>query len=577
MSPWKVCVGLLLALVLLPGSATAVDPELALRGVIKQIVQRIEMQPEQRVAGEVLFMPAELLAFYTERDYRPGWRIFTPEGREQAQVFLTRLQTISDEGLCSGDYHHGYFRSLLNELALSSDAGVFDEPRWRGWDDVLLTDALMHYLQHLIEGRVPPDNVQDGWMLRKQPVELNAMVAEALDDERMAQVLKRLQPGHAGYWQLLEVLGWYRELSAKGGWPRIPPGPVLRADEPDPRLPLLRIRLMLSRDLENLPLNVPPKMLPEDVLALKRFQRRHGLKPDGVLGEQTLATLNVPVAVRQRQIELNLERWRWLPQQLGRRYLLVNIADFRVSVVEDGKTVLSMPAVVGNSYRKTPVFSATLRYLEFAPYWYVPPTILKEDKLPAIRRNPAYLERHHYEVVGWDGTTLLDSALIDWQTVDEESFPGVLRQKPGPWNALGRVKFMLPNEYAVYLHDTPERGLFWQQQRSFSSGCIRVQRPLELASYLLADQGWTSAKVREAMRGAAPLRVNLERRLPVHVLYWTAWVDEEGLLHFRDDVYGRDFDLDLALRRELTSCPLSQVALASPEKHDIATTERHEP
>jgi len=568
----------LLFLVLWPTSVAAVDPELALRGVIKQIVQRLEMQPEQRVAGEILFMPAELLAFYTERDYYPGWRIHTATGREQARIFLERLQTLRDEGLCSGDYHLGYFRTLLNDLAVADRETFFDEPRWRGWDDVLLTDALMHYLHHLIEGRVPPDNVQDGWMLRKKPVELAEMVDEALDQEHMAQVLHKLQPGERGYQRLLEALAWYRELSDKGGWPKIPSGPSLHADQPDPRLPLLRIRLMLSHDLDDLPLNAPPKMLSEDIAALKRFQRRHGLKPDGVLGDETLAALNVPVAVRLRQIELNLERWRWLPKQLGRRYLLVNIADFRVSVVEDGKTVLEMPAVVGNSYRKTPVFSASMSYLEFAPYWYVPPTILKEDKLPEIRRDPGYLARHHYEVVGWDGTTPLDPTAIDWQGVDEENFPGLLRQKPGPWNALGRVKFMLPNAHAVYLHDTPDRRLFWQRQRSFSSGCIRVEKPLELASYLLAEQGWSRADVRAAMHGDAPLRVDLERRLPVHVLYWTAWVDEDGLLHFRDDVYGRDVDLDIALARELSTCPARPVALPSPEvRNEAVVSERKEP
>jgi len=242
----------------------------------------------------------------------------------------------------------------------------------------------------------------------------------------------------------------------------------------------------------------------------------------------------------------------------------VNIADFRVSVIEQGKTVLSLPAVVGNRYRKTPVFTAAMRYLEFAPDWTVPSTILYEDKLPLIKDDPGYLERHHYELLV-DGEPV-DPYEIDWEQVSEDAdnFPARLRQKPGPWNALGRIKFMFPNEHAVYLHDTPDRHLFWQQRRSFSSGCIRVQKPQLLAEYLLKEQGWELGDIREAMHDETPLRVNLQRRLPVYVLYWTAWVDEEGLLHFRDDVYGRDIDLDLALRRELSTCRISSVALVAP-------------
>ncbi len=565
MKRYRAIATLLLTMLLLsPVAAAGDDPEAALSGVIRKIMSGIDESPGQRVAGELLFMPVELGAFYRERDFRPAWKIHTVSGREQARTFLAELQTINDEGLCAGDYHHGYFKTLYSDLSIHPDSELFSAPRWRGWDDVLLTDALMHYFKHLIEGRVPPSNVQEGWNLRKKQVELVDMVSVALDEERMAEVMQRLQPAHAGYHQLLKSLSWYRELTEKGGWPKIPPGPALHPDEPDPRLPLLRIRLLLSKDLQELPLNVPPKMLPGDVAALKRFQKRHGLKDDGVLGDQTLAALNVPVAVRLRQIELNLERWRWLPEHLGSRYILVNIADFRVSVVEDGKTVLSLPAVVGNRYRKTPVFAAAMRYLEFAPYWTVPATILYEDKLPLIRKDPGYLERHHFELLV--GGKPVDPFEIDWGQVseDEGNFPARLRQKPGPWNALGRIKFMFPNEYAVYLHDTPDRHLFWQQSRSFSSGCIRVQKPQLLAEYLLKDQGWARSDIRDAMYDERPQRVDLKRSVPVYVLYWTAWVDEEGLLHFRDDVYGRDIDLDLALRRELSTCRISSVALVAP-------------
>jgi len=256
-----------------------------------------------------------------------------------------------------------------------------------------------------------------------------------------------------------------------------------------------------------------------------------------------------------------MERWRWLPQELGEKYLLVNIADFSASIVDHGQTVLSMPVVVGNHYRKTPVFSAAMTYIEFAPYWYVPPTILAEDKLPLIKADPAYLEQHHFEIVAWDKETPIDPQHIDWQTVDSESFPGMLRQKPGGWNALGRAKFMLPNPYAIYLHDTNERRLFNQRNRQFSSGCIRLKRPAELARYLLADQGWNAADVEAAMTGETPRQVYLQHPLPVHILYWTAWVDDTGRVNFRDDIYGRDRDLQKALSRIESGCLLHSPAL----------------
>ena len=277
---------------------------------------------------------------------------------------------------------------------------------------------------------------------------------------------------------------------------------------------------------------------------------------------QPLEALNVPVSQRVRQIELNMERWRWLPRSLGSNYLLVNIADFRANVIEEGKTVLSMPVVVGNAYRKTPVFSAELEYVEFAPYWLVPPTILEEDKLPVIRSDPGYLERNHYEIVSWDQQQDIDPQSIDWSTVDSENFPGVLRQRPGPWNPLGRVKFIFPNDYAIYLHDTNRRDLFRQRNRKYSSGCIRLQRPDKLANYLLCNSGWNEKLVDKAMRSSVSQQVYLEQPLPVHVLYWTAWIDDDGLVNFREDVYNRDQDLQQALDQRDAGCLIHRPNLA---------------
>jgi murein L,D-transpeptidase YcbB/YkuD len=264
------------------------------------------------------------------------------------------------------------------------------------------------------------------------------------------------------------------------------------------------------------------------------------------------------VEERIRQIEINLERWRWLPKTLGNRYLLVNIAGFNLTVVEDGKTVLEMAVVVGTPFRRTPVFSANLSYLIFSPYWNVPVTILREDKLPLIKADPGYVAAHHYEIVSWQDfpNRLLDPKSIDWSRITARNFPGLLRQKPGPWNPLGRVKFMFPNDFSVYLHDTPDRHLFAREQRSFSSGCIRIERPFELALYLLQGQeGWDADSIRGAMTSNVTRRVDLRQRIPVHILYQTAWVDDQGRLQTRPDLYQRDAALYDALRDRGASAP----------------------
>ncbi len=280
--------------------------------------------------------------------------------------------------------------------------------------------------------------------------------------------------------------------------------------------------------------------------AIQLFQTRHGLVDDGVIGPETLETLNVSVEDRIRQIELNLERWRWMPKSFGKRHIRVNVADFSLEVIEDGESVMRMPVIVGTQYRKTPVFSARMTYLEFAPYWTVPPTILREDKLPKIKRHPDYLEEKHFQIISRENRDVtIDPLDINWSAVEASSFPGLLRMDPGPWNPLGRVKFMFPNRFNVYLHDTNQSSLFDNNTRSFSSGCIRVKRPQMLAAYLL-KQNLGAERLRELLEATAPEQVSI-KPLTVHIQYWTAWVDRDGLVHFRPDVYFRDLDLEVAL------------------------------
>jgi murein L,D-transpeptidase YcbB/YkuD len=397
----------------------------------------------------------------------------------------------------------------------------------------------------MVEGQVDPKLAHVDWRARQRKVDLVKLLEYALESGRMQQVLEGLYPPHEEYRTLVRALARYQELSARGGWPRILPGPIISPGDRSHRVRQLKDLLQMTGDLG---MTVTKDSLydQETVVAVKKFQTRHGLIDDGVIGLNTLVAMNVPVEERIRQIELNLERWRWMPKSFGKRHLRVNVADFNLMVVEDGATALQMAVIVGTQYRKTPVFTAQMTYLEFAPYWTVPPTILREDKLPAIKHNQSYLEEKHYRIISRsDGETFIDPAEVDWREVDAENFPGLLRMEPGPWNPLGRVKFMFPNSFNVYLHDTNESYLFDNNVRSFSSGCIRVEQPDELAYYLL--DGLEAARLEELLSASEPEQVPI-KPVPVHIQYWTAWVGQEGLVNFRPDVYFRDLDLEVALK-----------------------------
>ena len=262
--------------------------------------------------------------------------------------------------------------------------------------------------------------------------------------------------------------------------------------------------------------------------------------------------MNAPVEDRLRQIELNMERWRWLPQDLGRRHVIVNIAGFDVDVVDAGSVVMSMRAMVGRTYRRTPVFSGSMTYLVLAPFWHVPHSLAVRDQLPLIRRDRQHFSRLGIRVFqGWGADAAeIDPSSVDWSTVTARDFPYRLRQDPGPLNALGRVKFMFPNKFNVYLHDTPSRELFDRPQRDFSSGCIRVERPIELAEFLLAGTDWSRERIEASIERRREQTIPLSEPVAVHILYWTAWVETDGTLHFRRDIYERDERLANALRAE---------------------------
>ncbi len=337
------------------------------------------------------------------------------------------------------------------------------------------------------------------------------------------------------------ALSQYRQITEQGGWPQVPGGPALHEGDRNDRIPFLRQRLVASTDLAT---SAAQGDHFDGVLkeAVQRFQARHGLPADGTVGAGTLTELNVPISERIRQLAASLERCQPLPTVLEHRHILVNIADFTLKLYEDGKPVLSMPVIVGKTYRQTPVFNGRISSLVINPTWEVPHSIATKDLLPKIKKNPGYLSQMHLRVFqGWNGATEIDPATINWASLSATHFPYRLRQDPGPANALGRVKFLFPNPYDVYLHDTPSRELFQKDARTFSSGCIRIAKPLDLAVYLL--QG-TKLNSMDALNAAISREKTQQIVIPapiaVHIVYMTAWVDREGIIQFRSDIYNRD-------------------------------------
>jgi murein L,D-transpeptidase YcbB/YkuD len=373
----------------------------------------------------------------------------------------------------------------------------------------------------------------------------------ALQQDTIEESLRDLLPPHADYGRLKNALAHYRNIVKEGGWPLVPHGPTLRRGDHSLRVKALRAYLIVSGDLVVSPGNTDLELFDEEMeKGVRRYQHRHGLNEDGVVGPATQAAIDVPATERVRQIEVNMEQWRWLPADFGDRYLWVNIADFTLAVIDHNIIAMQMRAVVGKNFQNTPVFSGLINYLELNPYWNIPTKIAVEEMLPAIRRNTRYFDRKKIRVYPrWASRApKLDPSAINWSRISQRGFPYRLRQDSGPQNPLGRIKFMFPNKFSVYIHGTPYHHLFEKETRDFSHGCIRIEKPLELAAYLLqGDHYWNRETLETAIMGGKTRIIRFSDPIPVHILYFTSWVDEDGTVYFRNDIYGRDRELAQAL------------------------------
>jgi len=420
--------------------------------------------------------------------------------------------------------------------------------------DILLTMGMIRYVADQREGRMEPREIDPKLFAAARDVEVDwdllLQIAFAAPD--IKAFLDQQAPPFLQYRELQNKLAEYRVLAVKGGWPSIPAGNALKPGMEDQRIKIVRKRLIATGELapENMDSAGFDTALAE---AVKRFQKRHNLKPDGVVGNQTLAVMNIPVAVRIKQIIINMERYRWLKRRMGDRLVAVNIAGFEVFAGKPGTIDLKMPVIVGKKYHKTPVFSDTIKYVVFNPYWNLPPSIARNETLPKLKKDPHYLEKHNMRIFqGWGpDAPELDATTIDWSKVSKKNMNRYrIRQDPGPNNALGTLKLVFPNKYNVYLHDTPSHGLFKRERRAFSHGCIRMDRPAEMASWVLGgeEKGWSIARINEIVASRKRKVAVLDQRIPVYILYRTAFVNpEDNTLYFYEDIYGRDQLLEKAL------------------------------
>jgi murein L,D-transpeptidase YcbB/YkuD len=523
--------------------------------VIDEVTERLRSRIEAGDAlgeivacGDVVYCSCVIPAFYERRGFRPVW--VGADGPLPHALDVERAISGADaEGLEPGAYHLRAIRERMEQTRAMGESGRPVDPAALTDLELLITDGFLVYGSHLLGGRVDPERIDSEWHVKRREVDMPQVLEDAIGGSVEAALMGLLPP-QRGYTDLKSALRSYRAIRDRGGWPAVGGTAKLERGSGGEEVAALRERLAATGDIEPRAGAEAGPFDEEVERAVIEFQRRQGLATDGVVGPATRAALNVPVEERIEQIEMNMERHRWLPKDLGRRHILVNIADFRLSVVEDGKSVESMRVVVGRRYRMTPVFSAIMTYLVLNPYWEVPPTIAKEDVLPSVRKDVSYLAEKNMRVFdGWGADAVeVDPTTVDWSRVSPGDLSYRFRQDPGPENSLGRIKFMFPNKYQIYLHDTPAKDLFARPERAFSSGCIRVEKPLDLADYLLQGaETWSRERLEAALSDPRERTITLPDPIPVHLLYWTAFVDEDGKVNFRNDIYHRDKPLMVAL------------------------------
>jgi len=451
----------------------------------------------------------DLRKFYRHRDYAYAW--YEDSGLvEQAVSLHNRFLHIKDEGVISSLPYQQAFHALMDD----NDSLLIQEPM-NAEAELMLTAQYFNYARKVWQGLGEKQTKELDWFLPRKKLNLQTLMDSLLHDSNKEFIA--VEPVYFQYSLLKSYLKNYRAIESAGGWPNIKPGKkAFKEGDSSISIQLLRKRLFITGDLQG----DTNSMIFDNELeeAVKKFQHRHGWKEDGVVGRVVLKEMNRPVAELIQQIIVNMERCRWVPYNPQGEYFLVNIPAYKLYIFNKDSMLWNMNIVTGKPIHKTVIFNGNLKHVVFSPYWNVPASILKKEILPGIRRNPNYLKKHNME---WNGKSV--------------------RQKPGPNNSLGQVKFLFPNSYSIYMHDTPSKNLFNEDERAFSHGCIRLSEPKKFAMYLLRNYPeWTEEKIDAAMNAGKEQWVTLKETVPVFIAYFTAWVDQQGKLNLRQDVYNRD-------------------------------------
>jgi L,D-transpeptidase YcbB len=486
-----------------------------------------------------------LAVVYFKTGLRPFW--VTPEGpNPNASIILDFLKKAETEGLDPKNYEVDQILALFTARQTPVLAEL----------DTLLTFNIIKYIHDVNQGQIKPRYAEPIFFAEADDVNFDPLTTmeKVLNAPDLASYLASLPPAHPHYINLKKALMQYRALEKDGGWPSVATGKTIRPGDHDDRIPAVIRRLSVTGDLDP---DIAQAAYYSPLLrhSIVRFQVQNGLSPDGVIGPSTLAAMNVPPSDRIKQIIINMTRWRWQDHDLGEKYILVNIANFDLTAFENGLESFRLPVIVGKFQHQTPIFSDRIIYITLNPYWNIPPSIARNEELPKLRKDSNYLIKQHIRLFsGWSADAgEIDSRSVDWRNVSPARMGQYkLRQDPGPWNALGQIKFDFPNKYDVYLHDTPTQNLFSQPQRDFSHGCIRVSDPMRLAAFALSRQtgAWPPEMISSIIKGKEQVYIRLSEPLPVHITYQTSWVDKNGIICFNNDIYGRDKKLLKALFNE---------------------------
>ena len=512
------CVGLLSS-----GQSWAVESE-----SIRSFTEGLATQAGPFEKNQSLLNRAELQAFYRRNKHQAIWDT-SARGSERYRQLLRSIESSGSHGFNTDNYHLRALQdSKTSELA----------------KEILATDAFLAQARHRRIGAVSPQVLDPDWHLQLGESDSVAILERAVADGNIAGHLEALWPKSHEYKALLskraELLAAPSVVSIA-----VPPGAILKPGQSDQRIAVLKARLFGAGDYS-------PVYDDELLAAVKAFQFSAGLEDDGVVGPATLEWLNAVQFSWVDRIDANLERWRWLPDEIPETHLRINIAAFQLRAIKKGEDSLTMKVIVGKPYRRTPVFMETMKYLVYNPYWNVPYSIATKDKLPLLKKDAAALEAQGYEVRPALSERFVGVSSVDWNPITPRQFNYLLRQKPGPRNALGQIKFMLPNQFSVYLHDTPDHSLFKKQERGFSSGCVRLSDPLGLAEWVLQNdgQGVTLDTLRKQIGSGDTQTVYLKSPLPVLIVYFTAFTNGRDEVMFRRDLYQRDGAIVEELRKE---------------------------